>query len=233
MLQSLGFFIIPLLCGYWFLTHYNFTKFRSLRDSGYHVLFRSAITGLGLFVLSYLVMRVVEYVFPDNQIFVAWQNWMPIENSVALTFTIFIATFLPIVLNFLYDEIKAARKVAEQNGDFIELLIDQSINEELPVELSLRSGKSYVGYVIESQLARQSEVDIVLVPIASGYRKIETRELEITIHYSSIIKEFGKKVIKDFRIAIPMSELVSARLFDQEVYARFQSIKSSEYVASQ
>ena len=107
-------------------------------------------------------------------------------------------------------------------------MIDQAINEELPLELSLRSEKSYVGYVIESQLARQSEVDIVLVPIASGYRKMETRELEITTHYSSIIKEFNKKVIKDFRIVIPMSELVSARLFDREVYARFQAKKSSK-----
>ena len=154
---------------------------------------------------------------------------MPIENSVVLTFTIILAALLPLVFNFSYKEIKAARKVAEQNGDFIELLIDQAISEDLPVELSLRSGKSYVGYVIESQLARQSEVDIVLVPIASGFRKTETRELEITIHYSSVIKEFDKKVIRDFRIVIPMSELISARLFDREVYARFQSTKSNEY----
>ena len=233
MLQGLGFFVVPLLCGYWFLTHCNFTKFRSLRDSGYHVLFRSAIAGLGLFVLSNLVIRIVEHVYPDNQIFEAWQNWMPIENSVALTFTIFIAVLLPLVFNKSYDEIKAARKVAKQNGDFVELLIDQAINEDLPVELTLRSGKSYVGYVIESQLARQSEVDIVLLPIASGYRKIETRELEITTHYSSIILEYDKKDIFDFRIVIPMSEIISARLFDQEVYEHFRDTKLSENVAFQ
>ena len=57
---------------------------------------------------------------------------------------------------------------------------------------------------------------------------METRELEITTHYSSIIKEFGKNVIKDFRIVIPMSELVSARLFEREVYGRFQATKSSK-----
>lgn len=152
------------------------------------------------------------------------------ENSIALTFTIFMAVLLPLVFNLSYDEIKSARKVAKQNGDFIELLIDHAIVEELPVELSLRSGKSYVGYVIESQLAKQSDVDIVLVPIASGYRKTETRELEITTHYSSIVKEFSKKVIKDFRIVIPMSELISARLFDREVYARFQDTESSAHV---
>lgn len=225
MLQGLGFFIVPLLCGYWFLTHCNFTQFRSLRESGYHVLFRSAIAGLGLFVFSYFVIQIVEHVYPDNQIFVTWQNWIPIENSVALTFTIFIAVLLPLILNNSYDEMKAAREVAEQNGDFVELLIDQAIKEDLPVEISLRSGKSYVGYVIESQLARQSEVDIVLLPIASGYRKSETHELEITTHYSSIIQEFDKKDIFDFRIVIPMSEMISVRLFDQDVYERFQDTK--------
>ena len=228
MLQSLGLFVVPLLSGYWFLTHCNFTKFRSFRESGYHVLFRSAIAGLGLFVLSHLVMRTMESVFSVSHIFMAWQNWIPIENSVPLTFTIFLAALLPIIFNNSYDEITAARNVAEQNGDFIELLIDQSVDEVLPVELSLRSGKSYIGYVIKSQLARRSEVDIVIVPIASGYRKLESRELEITTHYSSIIYKFEKKKINDFRIVIPMSEVVSARLFDDEVYSNFQDVKSRE-----
>ena len=222
MLQSLGSYFIPLLCGYWFLTHCNFTKFHTLRESGYHVLFRSAIAGLGLFAFSYLVLRIVNHVFPTNQTILEWRNWIPIENSVALTITIFISACLPLVFNCFYDEIRSARKVAKRNGDFIELLIDQSLNDILPVEVSLRSGKSYIGYVIESQLAQQSEVDIVLVPIASGYRKLETRELEITIHYSSIILEFENKDITDFRIVIPMSEIVSARLFDDGVYERFQ-----------
>ena len=225
MLQGLGFFVVPLLSGYWFLTHCNFTKFRSLRDSGYHVLFRSAIAGLGIFVFAYFVIQI----FPDNQIFITWQNWIPIENSVALTFTIFISGLLPLILNHFYEDIEAARKVAEQNGDFVELLIDQAINEDLPVEISLRSGKCYIGYVIESQLARQSEVDIVLLPIASGYRKTETHELEITTHYSSIILEFNEKDIFDFRIVIPMSEMISARLFDEEVYELFQVAKSEMF----
>ena len=228
MLQGLGTFIIPLLCGYWFLTHCNFTKFRSLRDSGYHVLFRSAIFGLVLFVLSHIVARFLDSVFPVSQNFEVWQDWMPIESSVPLTLTIFVAWLLPIVFNNFYSEIKSARKVAKQNGDFIELLIDQSTNEELFIELSLRSGKSYMGYVIESQLPRQSEADVVLVPMASGYRNLETRELEFTTHYFSIFDKFDNKEIDDFRIVIPMSEIISVRLFDEEVYSHFQDVKSSE-----
>ena len=228
MLQGLGLFAVPLLCGYWFLTHCNFTKYRSLRESGYHILFRSTIVGFGLFILSHLIVQIVEHVFPFDRIFLAWQNLVPIESSLTLIFTGFFAGVLPIVFNSFYNEIEAARKVAERNGDFIELLIDQSINQESFVELSLRSGKCYVGYVIESQLPRHSESDIVLVPIASGYRNLETRELEITTHYSSIIEQFQNKKKEDFRIVIPMSEIVSARLFDEEVYSYFQEVKSSE-----
>lgn len=226
MLQGLGLYFVPLLCGYWLLTHCNFTKFRSIRESGYHILFRSAIAGLGLYLLANLVMQIVEYFCPVNCVFLTWESLVPIENSVTLTFTVFFALVLPLILNYFYDEIEAARIVAKQNGDFIELLIDQSINRELLVELSLHSGKCYVGYVIESQLLRQSEADIVLVPIMSGYRKNETRELEITTHYSSIILEFDKKEIDDFGIAIPMSQIISARLFDEEVYSHFQKQSS-------
>ncbi len=221
-----------MLCGYWFLTHCNLTKFHSLRESGYHVLFRSAIAGLGFFVLSHLAVQTVELVFPANRIFPAWRELIPIEYSVTLTFTVFFAVVSPVFFNYFYDEIDTAREVAEKNGDFIELLIKQSIDEDLLVELSLHSGKSYVGYAINSRLATQSKVDVELVPIASGYRKKETLELDITTDYSSVIEIFDDMDATDFRIAIPMSQIVSARLFDKEVYAHFQKVKSSANVST-
>ncbi len=184
--------------------------------------------GLGLFVLSNLVLQTAEAVFPEIPIFLEWENWIPIENAVALTFTVFLAGISPIIFNHFYSENKAARNVAKQKGNHFEQLIDQCINKELLVELSLYNGKCYIGYVLESQLTWPSEFDIPLVPIASGYRNKDTLELEITTHYSSIIQEFKEKNRDEFRVIIPMSQIVSARQFDQEVYARFQDMKLSE-----
>ncbi len=119
--------------------------------------------------------------------------------------------------------------MARESGDLIELLISESIEEQKVVEISLRSGKSYIGFALESGITRQGESDIALIPIASGYRNKDTQELEITNDYARVILESlddpspsPSLVYKDFQIVIPMSEIVSARIFHFEVYQQFQ-----------
>ena len=151
---------------------------------------------------------------------------VPVDNAVTLSLTLLLGLGLPILFNIFYSKQIATKKVAELNGDVIELLIDESVGRDLPIHLSLRSGKSYIGYVIESQFIWQNDPDIALIPIASGYRDKKTQKLVLTTYYSSIIYEFAvasvSKNINDFRIVIPMSEVISARYFDEEIYDRFQ-----------
>ena len=42
--MGLGLFLVSALGGYWFLTHLYFTRYGALRDSGYHVFFRAAVS---------------------------------------------------------------------------------------------------------------------------------------------------------------------------------------------
>jgi len=226
-----------MVLGYRFLKCCNATKYNILTLSGYHLFFHTAaaaiglvLAGVALYGLTIIVLQIVGYGYPVNCIFesAALKNWQPIVELGACTI---IANYLSLlVINRFIDEWGAAKKVAHYNGDFIKLLIQHAVDNFLQVELSLRSGKSYVGFVIEfmlvieNPLVRKNEDDIVLIPTLSGYRKEETGELEFTTHYSKIILEkLDKKNISDFRIGIPMSEIVSARLFDQDVYKRFQS----------
>ena len=90
------------------------------------------------------------------------------------------------------------------------------------VELSLRSGKSYIGFALQSGIAISGESDISMIPMASGYRNKDTQEPEITTHYAPVI-EGSELDYTDFQVIIPKSEIVSARLFDPELYQRFQS----------
>lgn len=232
MLQSLGSFIIPILSGYWFLTHLNYTKYRILRESSYHVVFRSAITGGLLLISSHAILLASEYFFQFN-FYESLELSSPIEISVALILTAVLAFAIPISLNSVYSADKATRKAAKRNGDFIELLIDESVNRKIPVHFSLRSGKSYIGYVIESQFAWQDDSDVALIPIASGYRDKDTKKLVITTNYSSIINEVSTededREIYDFRLVIPMSEIVSAGFFDEDVYDRFVYAEYAEF----
>ena len=201
-------------------------------------------------------MQIVEYIFFDNDGYETSQNGKqngaPIEYPYALILNIVIILLLLFFCNvrdifskkcefcefcckkckLCCKEIEVARKVAKKYGDFIEVFIQESITDRFPVELSLKTGKSYVGFVMESQLTAMPmphDVDIVLLPMLSGYRKEETRELEFKTNYYLIYstESSTESDLKKFRIVIPRSALVSVRQFDIEIYKKFQSLKSN------
>ena len=71
-------------------------------------------------------------------------------------------------------------------------------------------------------MAQPRDSDVALVPMLSGYRDSGTRELRITTHYSPL---FGDPLdpgrLPDFRVVVPISEIVSVRPFDLEIYQKF------------
>ena len=123
---------------------------------------------------------------------------------------------------------KAAKRTAQRYGDLLELIISDSIERQKMVELSLQSGKSYIGYAIESSITKPGTCDVALTPVASGYRASDTHELQITTHYAPVIQKWRgddsseDDIIRDFRIVISREEICSARLFDPVVYLMFR-----------
>ncbi len=225
--MNLGSLLIPILGGYWFLTHLYLTRFGALRDSGYHLFFRSAFTGLALAFVAHIIILGLEHYFP--RIEDLWKLHVPSSYYGTAILSIALGFLLPFAINPFCSREKAAQRVARNSGDLIELMIAESLEREMLVELSLKSGKSYIGFALKSEMAQRSESDIALIPIASGYRNKDTQELEITTNYAPVIQECledGSKasdlINEDFRVVIPRSEIVSARLFLPEAYQRFQ-----------
>ena len=222
--MALGWFLIPAVTGYWFLTHLHFTRYDALRDSGYHVFFRAVIAGVILAFIAYTSIFLLNPRMPE--VSMIWKSFMPISHSGTAMLTVLLGWVLPIVGNLFYGEEKAARRAAKQSGDLIELLIAESIEYQRLIELSLKSGKSYIGFALESGITSQDESDISLIPMVSGYRNQDTQELEITTNYAPVVQESLEKsldlIYEDFRIVIPMPEIVSARLFHPEAYQRFK-----------
>ncbi len=224
--MGLGLLFIPTLGGYWFLTRLYYTRYGVLRDSGYHVLFKSAIAGCSLVVVARLIIVFLlnPYLPCISEI---WKSQVPFDYYGTAVLSALLGVVLPIVINWFYAEEKAMRRTARESGNLIELLIRENNESGKLVELSLRSGKSYIGFVFESGIARHGESDVALLPMASGYRKEDTRELELTTNYAPVLRksleELSSLVNEDFRIVIPMSEIVTARIFDPDVYELFKS----------
>ena len=63
--MGLGLLLLPALGGYWALTRANCWKYGALRESGYHLVFRSACLGGLLSAIAYLPLLALSYAVPD------------------------------------------------------------------------------------------------------------------------------------------------------------------------
>ena len=252
--MNFGLLFIPILAGYLFLKHLYYTRYHTIRESGYHVLFKSAIVGCFLFGISRLIIIFVRdchscfgetgmviflyHCFIEIADFLdrcfsyignTEKSSVPPDHYTTLVLSVLLGIVLLVVINQFYSKEKAMRRATIDNGNLIEQLIRDTIGSDDLVELSLRSGKSYIGFALASGMARHGEhreSGIALIPLQSGYRKEDTHELEITNNYAPVIWRFLEEErekssgLEDFRIVIPMSEIVSARIFDPEVYEK-------------
>lgn len=230
--MSLGLLLIPALGGYWFLTNWNYTRFQAARSSGYHVFFRSGFFGAVLFVVAQGIISLLNHFCPRTQ--ELWESLFSAPYSDAVALSVVLGFALPYLLNVIFDQEDGARRAAEEYGEGIELLIYESILEESTVEVSLKTGKSYIGIATEVPIALQGEADVSLIPLASGHRDKETQELRITTYYAPVVLqamlEKSDLVMEDFRIVIATSEIVSARLFDLKIHEKFQAQNNEDPV---
>ena len=236
--MDLGILIVPALGGYLFLRIAYLTKFRLYRESGYHLVFWSASAGIFLFAGAYLT---TPFTHPFYSFIGEWLGLPAINSLVAtLVTTILLSIVLPYIINHtIYTKEKARLKMADKKGSHIEWIIEESYSNETWIELTLKNGKSYIGIALglslEPGITKPNESDTALLPFFSGYRDPNTHKLHITTNYSPVIstleadcRKEGREVHDVLRIAIPISEIRSARPFDLKVYESFQEHKPAD-----
>ena len=226
--MGLGLLPVPALAGYLFLVRFNLTRDSVSRETGYHVVFRAAIVGITLFVAAGLLVNAANSFVP--MIGVSWKLILPFEYSGTAAITVILGLAMPLMLNFIprFNRETARHKVAEQDGDQIGLVVDQAILENQLVELSLTTGKSYVGAPLNGMFGHRDTGDMAIVPVASGFRHNDTRELVITTNYAAVIGTLlTTRHLDQFRVAVPMRDITSARLFDPAIYTAFAAAASS------
>lgn len=225
--MGLGLLLVPALAGYLFLRWFNGTRYALPRETGYHVVFQSAIAGVVLFFAARLMVVLADKLAPT--IGEWWGAIIPLDYSGTAAGTFVLALLLPLVLNRLprFHRSDARQRAAEGAGDQVSLIIDQAMTQSSFVELSLSSSKSYVGWPIQGTFGHRDSGDVALLLIASGYRDESTRELVMTTNYAPAIKGRPDLPLEELVVAFPMRDVVSARLFDQELYAWFKASQGS------
>ena len=73
--MGLGLLLVPALAGYLFLNWFNATRYSLPRETGYHVVFQSAIAGVLLFFIARLFVVLANTLIPAIAEF--WNNYRP------------------------------------------------------------------------------------------------------------------------------------------------------------
>ncbi len=215
--------MLPALGGYFFLISWNRTKYRIYRKSGYQLFFEAVAFGLILFVVARVFVVAIEGWVP-GEIEGIWSRLLPFDYSGTLAIVAATAVAVPKLLNRWYTEDEGAYDAAKHSGDCIELLLQDSIAKPRLVEVSMRSGKSYMGFVNDSSIGIPDEADVTLVPVWSGYRDVKTKELRITADYRHVLMDGNHNIHgKHFIVVVPMSEIISACPFDPKIYNQLRS----------
>lgn len=239
--------LLPLLGGYFFITHWLPTRFATKRYAGERLLFHAAAAGLAWLVAGFFGVTLLDSVVPSIE--AEWKKLVPFPyaGTSLLAFLGGALGWWP--LNLLLrlsgrDRDHYARAAREAWGDYLEILLEDSIQRSLPVAVTLKNGKFYIGWVLQNFDPAYERKYVRLLPTDSGYRDPTTHRLNFTTNYSPVLREVMRrldeaeaaavsakppKVVnlnslvepEDFQIVLPVSEIQSTVLWDWESYALF------------
>ena len=226
--------LLPLLGGFVFFSHYYRTAYTAKRQDKERLLLYSSLWGLLFLAASLIASTVVPY-FP---VLVNLRHWWayntpPIEYSGISSFAFVLAMLTLGVLN-LWNWLRSSKPekaVAERviltQGSQLEKLLYRSLIQGKRVMITLKNGKVYIGRVTIS-LTPEEDKDFLLLPIKSGYREGDKQRLVLTTHYDEAYTEIQAnepdnyiEVISDFGVVIPISEVLTASLYREDVHSKY------------
>ena len=196
-------------------------RLRLRRVEGYALLFYTLLVG-------WVIQGATGLANDLLLIALEWMGFAPIIVLEAGTFQaaaisggLLVALFAAAAVNWVWRIDHVSRQVAGESGEFRELTYQLAIATTSLVEVTLETGKSYVGVPVASRVAMENDDDLWLVLVMSGYRDGQ-QELRITTSYAAKQDDelmAGRGLpLDDFVVALPKSRIVSARPFDVELY---------------
>ena len=215
------------------MIHWNQTRFIMKRRSGYHLFFWAAIAGMFLHIPG-TVVAIVEnkiiigsclFYHPPPFCFDKWPLFAPDMYPHIAVYSFLSGFALPVVANLFAPEQEAIDNAAADNGDLLELLLAEAIDRTMPVVLVLKSRKVHIGFALNTGIeAQDGEFDIALVPLVSGYQEPDILVLKLTTYYPPqqlpLPPRLPNRRLQSsihWSIVIPLSEIVSARIFGPDV----------------
>ena len=103
------------------------------------------------------------------------------------------------------------------------------------MEVTQGNRKVYIGWAINPDPGSNSvsRSHLTILPLFSGYRHHETMELCITSDYAATLHDerFTLEEWNKLGVVINLSDVVSLRLFDIDLFQKFRNASASPFIA--
>lgn len=240
--------LLPLVGGYVFARAWNVTRYLSAREEGHRLYFRAAFFGVVLFVVVavvrfWLIAKSPWYRDIEKELRDVLTPYLYVKDStktdpfpIALIAVVALMVGWPLgkALNVVCWKGYFLAKAIE--GDYLEVLLSRAATIRMPISMTLKSRKVYVGFVLQTLDPVKDRKWITILPLASGYRDKDTSRLVFVTNYQDVYgndrpadaaaklpKPLDHLAPTDFEITIPVSELQSVNLFDLVAYKAFKT----------
>jgi hypothetical protein len=227
-MPSFNLLIFPLIGGYYILIRSELFRYRQQRLEPQKLIFNSILAGIFLIVASYVITGLVSHLLPG--IVKLMKAMYPVRNKDYFGTCIgsfFLAVAFSEISNILVQKEKRISLSIDSIGNEFERLCKTCYENAEMIQLTLKNDKSYVGWMKSLPIPTHSNY-ISILPVYSGYRTKDTKELIFTTQYldvyASYIRDGDVLDIRDLTTqVIKIDEIVTANKFDQDMYDRFSA----------
>lgn len=224
-----GYFLVILLLGiggYSFNSLCNLTRFWAFQKGENHLYYQAALGGLGLLgmlALGELLIRAYTSEVPPWEALLEVPHWKALLTGYDLLGKAFIGAVISAPLawaiNLFYSKEKGRQRALSEN--VFDRYIQLSLSHGIPLLLSFRDRKIYVGFVNQSPDPRDRR-GLSIIPLLSGMRDQETGTVRFPTDYRPLYENLGDELdLNDYEVVLSREHLLSLRLFQPEAFDFF------------
>jgi hypothetical protein len=234
-------FILTLIGGYAFTALWRVTAYETKRAEGQHLYLRSALAGGVLFALAFVLRLLALIYWPDfrdgtDAALVAFiEPTLKDPHTSPQMYLVMAAIYsLPLgaVLALLLNATLPQRWAIVRGLSNMDQLLHEAQQMDMPVSITLSSGKVYVGLVVRISDPDRPPPSIVLFPMLSG-RRDEAGRLNITTDYEAVYDSLDAAPERreslglsptwepNFYLVLRADQITSATMFSPAVYSEF------------
>lgn len=224
--------ILPLCGGYFILLNFVYLKYKYQRLTSQRLLFSSIITGVILLFFTFLVRYLIGSDL-EKSIFEFLSKNIPV-NHIPYLWTSVSSFLLALILTGVSNSIifllskrsfrPAISYAVRKHGDEIEKLFRTSARTGQLMQITLKNNKVYIGFTDIIPVPKDTNY-LKITPVMSGYRDPKTKVLHIVTKYLKILDIYTSDDpdfrIYDIDISIKQDEILTASIYDQNVFNLF------------